>query len=99
MSEQAKMMIEQAEAMIAQAKIMMEEEKIKTEQGRKVKRTIEKAQKRLYTYREVEMMLGMKKATIRKYASQCGALIRMSRAELFIDYPRFEEFILSYREE
>ncbi len=47
----------------------------------------------LKRYKELEGLLGIKRATIRKMALECGALHEKSKTLVYIDYPILEEYI------
>ena len=47
----------------------------------------------LKRYKELEELLGIKRATIRKIALECGALHEKSKTLVYIDYPRIQEYL------
>lgn len=53
--------------------------------------------KRLYTYEEISQLISGDKRTIREMAKACGAYHPKSKTQVYIDYPRLEEYILSIK--
>lgn len=53
--------------------------------------------KRLYTYEELSHLISGDKRTIREMAKACGAYHPKSKTQVYIDYPRLEEYILSIK--
>ena len=53
--------------------------------------------KRLYTYEEIAPLISGDRRTIREMAKACGAYHPKSKTQVYIDYPRLEEYILSIK--
>ena len=50
----------------------------------------------LKRYKELEELLGIKRATIRKFALECGALHEKSKTLVYVDYPLLQEYLMGH---